>query len=267
MTCHVCSRAPNPRLPFCCATCARSHLYQLRVEHAKVLLEKEVIGKQIEYAVARKQTRERAGETDGVVPESATEGHSRWAVQAITNRQANSSARTKTLRDRVEALVSEMNDKKLDISQRRLTLARRNSDTESAKYQLLEREGAMLTAIQNNTRRTEHLWHNLHTKTTDARIFLCREAANIYGLRQKSKRINGDSKETYVLGGMPIIDLRDMNGKLNLFFFCFCSRETNYYYRCHSSSHIHILFQYCSSPCPYLTLFVPKTSGGNNSPS
>ena len=217
MSCHICSRAPNPRLPFCCATCARSHLYQLRVEHAKILLEKEAIGKQIEDAIAHIETRGIAGETDGMVPESATQGHSCWTIQAIANRQATSSARTKALRDRVETMVAEINDKKLDISQRRLTLARRNSDTESAKYQLLEREAAMLTAIQNNTRRTEHLWHTLHTKTTDARVFLCREAANIYGLRQKSKRINGDSKETYVLGGMPLIDLRDMNGKLRPF--------------------------------------------------
>lgn len=213
MSCHACSRAPNPRLPFCCATCARSQLYQLRIENARVLLEKEAIGRQIENAVAHVQAQGGSGDPDQGVLGSSAEGSSRWAIQTIANRRTESSSKTKALKGQIEALVSEIKDKKLDISQRRLTLARRNSDAESAKYQLSERQASMLSGIQNNTKRTDHLWNSLHNKTGEARVFLCREAANIYGLRQKSKRINGDLKETYVLGGMPIIDLRDMNGK------------------------------------------------------
>lgn len=212
MSCHVCSRAPNSRLPFCCATCARSHLYQLRVEHARVLLEKESIGKQIENAVAYGEVQDGFGESDKGAVGSNTEG---WTIQTSANSQTKSSTRTKALRSHIETLAAEIKDKKLDISQRRLTLTRRKSDAESAKYQLMEREAAMLTGIQNSTKRTDHLWHSLHNKTAEARIFLCREAANIYGLRQKNRRVNGDLQETYVLGGMPIIDLRDMNGKLS----------------------------------------------------
>lgn len=210
MSCHVCSRAPNSRLPFCCATCARSHLYQLRIEHARVLLENESIGKQIENA-AHGKAQDGFGESDKEAVGSNTEG---WAIQTSANSQTESSTRTKALRSHIETLAAEIKDKKLDISQRRLTLTRRKSDADSAKYQLMEREAAVLTAIQNSTKRTDHLWNTLHNKTAEARIFLCREAANIYGLRQKNRRVNGDLKETYVLGGMSIIDLRDMNGKL-----------------------------------------------------
>lgn len=211
MSCHVCSRAPNSRLPFCCATCARSHLYQLRIEHARVLLEQESIGKQIENA-AHGKAQDGFGESDKEAVGSNTEG---WAIQTSANSQTESSTRTKALRSHIETLTAEIKDKKLDISQRRLTLTRRKSDADSAKYQLMEREAAVMTAIQNSTKRTDHLWNTLHNKTAEARIFLCREAANIYGLRQKNRRVNGDLKETYVLGGMSIIDLRDMNGKLS----------------------------------------------------
>lgn len=211
MSCHVCSRAPNSRLPFCCATCARSHLYQLRIEHARVLLEKESIGKQIENA-AHGKAQDGFGESDKEAVGSNTEG---WAIQTSANSQTESSTRTKALRSHIETLTAEIKDKKLDISQRRLTLTRRKSDADSAKYQLMEREAAVVTAIQNSTKRTDHLWNTLHNKTAEARIFLCREAANIYGLRQKNRRVNGDLKETYVLGGMSIIDLRDLNGKLS----------------------------------------------------
>lgn len=101
--------------------------------------------------------------------------------------------------------------KRADLAERRATLARRRADAESAQYQLGERETATLTGIKNATKRAEHIWHSLHSKTAEARIFLCREAAHLYGLRQKTAR-KGDPRQLYVLGGMPIVDLRDMNG-------------------------------------------------------
>lgn len=213
MSCYGCSRVSNPRLPFCCATCARSNLYQLRIEHAHVLLEKESLGKQIEKAVVDTKSQGTPGTHHEETPNPDSGGSSRWAAQVIANKQIESSQKTKALRDRIDALKTEIADKKLDISQRKLTLARRKSDAESAQYQLMERESATLASIQNDTKRIDRYWHALHNKTAEARIFLCREAANIYGLRQKSKRVNGGLKETYLLGGMPIIDLRDMNGK------------------------------------------------------
>jgi hypothetical protein len=91
-------------------------------------------------------------------------------------------------------------------------LSRRRSDVESAQYQLEEREAVTLTGIQNTSKRTEHLWHSLHSKTAEARIFLCREAAHLYGLRQKTSRRN-DARVSYMLGGISMVDLRDMNGK------------------------------------------------------
>lgn len=136
-----------------------------------------------------------------------------WTLQRILGKREESSARTKILADHIGALRSEIKDKKLDISQRKLELAQRYSDAESAKYHISERECATLTGIQNNTKRTEHIWHALHNRTAEARVFLCREAATLFGLRQLVEKINGELKETYIVGGVPIIHLRDMNGK------------------------------------------------------
>ncbi|KAJ0421003.1 UV radiation resistance protein and autophagy-related subunit 14-domain-containing protein [Aspergillus carlsbadensis] len=81
------------------------------------------------------------------------------------------------------------------------------------------RTGA-LTSIQNNHKRTDHLWNSLHTKTAEARIFLCREVASLYGLRQKVRKRDNGLKESYMIGGVNIFDLRDLNGKLSLFSLC-----------------------------------------------
>ncbi|KKK23790.1 hypothetical protein AOCH_000293 [Aspergillus ochraceoroseus] len=130
--------------------------------------------------------------------------------------QAESSGRIKIIANEIESLGSAIKNKKFEISQRKLELARRRSDSESARYQLAEREGAMLASTQNNIKRTDHLWHSLHSKTAEARIFLCREAASLYGLRQKVRRRDNVTEETYVIGGVSIIELRNLNGKSRL---------------------------------------------------
>lgn len=213
MICHICSRAPNSRLPFYCPTCARNHLYQLRVENARILLEKESVGQQIEDAVVHGASQEESTE-----PDKATglqdDASRRWALQVANTRQAESDTRTKALNERIKALKTEIKNKQTEVSERKAVLSRRQSDAESAKYQLAEREAATLAGIQNNTKRTDHLWHSLHSKTAEARIFLCREAASLYGLRQKTLEKDGCPKEIYIIGGMPILDLREMNGKL-----------------------------------------------------
>ncbi|GFN20236.1 hypothetical protein AtubIFM56815_011125 [Aspergillus tubingensis] len=217
MSCHTCFRAPASRTRFFCPTCARSQLYQLRVENARVLLEKQSIGEHIQARVTPETTQ---AEWSGEIKETAIAYQNglsaKRSLQMIAKGEAESCERLRLLGDQLENLTAEIKDKRLEISQRRLALARRHSDSESAQYQLGEREAAILANIQNNTKRTDHLWHSLHSKTAEARIFLCREAANLYGLQRKTRSKEGLSQEVYTMGGIDIIDLRDMNGKLQL---------------------------------------------------
>lgn len=211
MSCLICNSA-HSRQPFLCPTCARNRLYQLRFENTQVLLEKESLGRQIELAVSHEVPRKsRSISNEGL----STDDHKsspHWALQTISSRQAASSSRRENLAQQIEKLKEDLKAKKADISEREANLSRRRSDAESALYQLGEREATILTGIQNTTKRTEHLWHNLHSKTAEARIFLCREAAHLFGLRQKTSR-KGDGRHSYVLGGIAIVDLKDMNSK------------------------------------------------------
>lgn len=214
MSCHVCSRGPTSRIRHFCPTCARNCLYDLRVQHATVLLEKQSIGKQIEHAtVAGRALKESSDDSSENWSSNKEVDLNILTTQAITNETNRSSARINLLAEHIDSLRLEIENKQVDLSKRRSALAQRRSGADSATYQILDREAATLLSVENNTRRTDHLWHSLHSKTAEDRIFLCREAANLYGLRQKVKKKDGELKEMYTIGGMPITDLRDLNGK------------------------------------------------------
>ncbi|CAG8301695.1 unnamed protein product [Penicillium salamii] len=209
MSCSICSRAPHPHLPFHCSTCARSQLYQLRVEGTRVLLEKEALGKQIETVV----TQDRGQEEQSSQQQSLSTDNNlspRWALQATNSHYAESLARRESLTLQLEYLRAESQAKKSEIAQRKEKLARRRSDAETARYQISEREAGALAGVQNTSKRVEHVWHNLHNKTAESRIYLCREVANLYGLRKVTKK--GQDRDSYVLGGDHVVDLREMNG-------------------------------------------------------
>lgn len=211
MSCHICASS-RPRLPFLCPTCARNHLYQLRLETTQVLLEKEALGRQIEVVVASNASQDGHKKAEEEPREADHQLSRCWTLQTTSSQQASSSARREGLARKIEILKEENEARKANIRERRALLSRRRSDAESAHYKIEEREAAILASVQNTTKRTEHIWHSLHTKTAEARIFLCREAAHLYGLRQKTIR-NGEAHPPYVLGSIPIVDLREMNGK------------------------------------------------------
>jgi hypothetical protein len=213
MSCSICSRAPHSRLSFHCPTCARNQLYQLRIDNTQVLLEKEGLGRQIETAVAYDSSLDQLCSHGQEVSEVNKTCSPRWALQTISNHHAESMARRESLSLQLETLRLEVIAKKADIAKRKEALARRCSDAESAKFQLEERETGVLAGVQNTSKRVEHVWHSLHSKTAESRIYLCREVANLYGLRKSTKK--GQGRDTYVLGCGPIVDLRDMNGKFH----------------------------------------------------
>ena len=213
MTCQICSRQPGSRLQFNCPTCTRNQLYQLRLDTVRILLEKDALGKQIQAAVGDTNSKDGGTTSEGAASQQDQTQSTRWAVQAAHTRQAQSTATTNAILDHTEVLKREIKKGKDEISKRRAALAQRRSDAESANYQLSDRRSTTLTTVQNTSKRTEHLWNALHNKTAESRIFLCREAANLYGLRQKLRKKDAKVKDSYTIGGIGVLDLREMNSE------------------------------------------------------
>ncbi|KAJ5375324.1 hypothetical protein N7517_007330 [Penicillium concentricum] len=191
MSCSICSRAPHSRLSFHCPTCARNQLYQLRIDSTQVLLEKEALGKQIEAAVTCDSSWDQSSPHGQDLLDTDKACSPRWVLQTINTRHAVSLANRELVSHQLEALKSEVEAKKAEIAKQKEALARRRSDAESAKFQLEEREAGILAGVQNTSKRVEHVWHSLHSKTAESRIYLCREVANLYGLRKNTKKGQG----------------------------------------------------------------------------
>lgn len=228
MSCSICVRPAGNRTHLYCPTCARSQLYMLRYETARVQLEKESIGNEVEAVVVGDSNGRRVRQSEAEKPDSTSSSRSahnheargpKWDVQVAQTEQARSLDRIRTLRDHANALRAEIEQGKIRARQLREQSRQRRSDAESANYQLRERRNASLLNIQNGIKRTEHLWHSLHNKTAESRIFLCREAAYLYGLRQEVERQeDGRKRERYIIGGVQIVDLRHLNGMVIDFF-------------------------------------------------
>lgn len=190
-------------------------MYQLRVKHARILLEREIAGQQIETAVVGKEANVdvlvKCGASDK--PGQGENNSTCWTIQAAQSRGAQSGVRAHAILRHIEILEREIRDGKDEITRRRAVIAQRRSDAESANYQLAERRAAALASVQNSINKAEDLWNSLHNKTAESRIFLCREAASLYGLRQRTRRKQGEVMNSYTIGGLGIVDLREMNSK------------------------------------------------------
>lgn len=210
MQCDVCQRSPNNRLSFNCTLCARGALYQPRVQLAQTLLESEALGKEVEQnvnGVAQSNKATKSGSTKA--PESKTT----WTVQRAVAEQTASEDKSQHIYDHVQTLREEIQNTKAEITARRMILERRRSDFASAQQELSQYRPHSVGDVEKGMRRTEYRWDTLHTKTAESRIFLCREAALLYGLQQRKRKKGGLGRDLYVIGGVPIADLRDLNSK------------------------------------------------------
>ncbi|KAI9835727.1 MAG: hypothetical protein M1819_001905 [Sarea resinae] len=207
MQCDICLRSQSSRLAFHCTTCARNALYELRVENARTLLEKEELGRQVESLVSAPTT------SNDTTKEAETEraGPRRWAIEQAVYQKQDSLDRIREMKAQSELLQSEIETGKADISRRKALLAQRRSELTEAGRELPSRRATTLGTVKKSISRTEARWDALHSKTVESRAFLCREAANLYGFRQRRRKKSGTIKEDYVIGGVGIVDLRELN--------------------------------------------------------
>lgn len=223
MGCYVCSQLPSSRLGFYCPTCARNQLYGFRYNHARVLLDKDAAGAQIEASIA-KNTRENAEILGGCdVPRSSEDvggvepEPSRLLIQTKRTAISQSAGRTEDIRSHISTLEKEIADGKKEIARRRVMLAQRRSDAESANYEVTSRRARALATVQKSIKTKEKQWNSVHEKAVESRVFLSREVASLFGFRQRTRRRRGDLTNQFSIGGVNIVDLRQMNSEAGPF--------------------------------------------------
>ena len=199
--CQVCHRPGTCALSLNCATCARNTFYEPRLQHVQSLLSKEALGREVEQALT-------AGRASNGAQSSA-----RITYETSTSQLFEVVERTKTILNHADILQYQTKEMRLDIAKRKAAQEKRREAFMSAKSDLAEQEGRAAEPTQKAIAKTNYAWDILHTETVKSRVFLCREVASLYGLQQKKRRKGVSGRDIYLIGGVPIVDIRDINSK------------------------------------------------------
>ena len=209
MRCDICKRPSGSRLPFNCTLCAREALHEPRIQLALILIQEEALGRDVEGIVTQQRTapHRKPSEFDGKLQQSTLS----WLLERRTADYVNSDKRTEAILSHVEALRTQTKDMKAEISRRRINLARRRSNLDLATEAMPRLQTSTIEPLEKGAKRSEHRWDSLHAATLEARVFLCREAAQLYGLQQRKRKRGGLGRDAFLIGGIPIVDLRELN--------------------------------------------------------
>lgn len=216
MQCDICIRSESQKLPFFCTTCARNSLYDLRLKNAQTLLQKENLCRQVHVATG--STSSWTGTGDEVRPfqidGQARESAHQWAYQIASSGQDEVRDRRQESLAHIETLRKEIEAGKADIARRKAILTHRRSHVFSATRGLAEQRAGVLDTLASGVRETSKKWDSMHSEIVNARVFLCTEAADLYGLRQHRRKKGGSIRDDYTIGGVGIVDLRDLNSNV-----------------------------------------------------
>lgn len=202
MECEACSRPAGPRLAFHCTTCARNLLYQPRIDQASVLLEKEALGSQIAQAILEVQNGD-ASSANGV--------SRRHRVEAARTEKTQVDNQTNGISSHIEILRQETRSARQEISSRKAALTQRRQRMDAVTQMVKMRRNRYIATIRSDIAQKDQAWNAKAKRLEGHRAFLCREVAQLYGLKCKRRTRNRIIVEQYSIGGVVIPDLRDMN--------------------------------------------------------
>lgn len=204
MQCDICLRSSSSHLPFHCASCARNVIYEHRTLLAQTLLDSEAAGKAVESSIAVGPS----GQSKASI--KVLESSPAWALNQAIAEESASVRRTEGIMSNVDALRKETERTRSDIAKKNASNLKRRSDLKAAAL-AAQCEAEALESVKRGVERMERRWDMLHTRTMESRVFLCREAAQLYGLQQRIRKKAGSVRDIYMIGGVPIPDLRDLN--------------------------------------------------------
>ncbi|KAI5798839.1 UV radiation resistance protein and autophagy-related subunit 14-domain-containing protein [Geopyxis carbonaria] len=185
MQCAICERYAQK---MSCVECAQNGLWQLRM---KYLFESS--GKDS----AAEKVQEYIESPAGLLCARAT------PKTAIQNRIQD----VKVTTARLKLLLQTDKDR---LVAARVEAAVRKTRLDELR-EFARRQEPIAESTQRDIRRQNHKWKALYNRTAEARSFLCREAAGLYGLRIKRKK---SGRVDYLIGGVPIPNLlNDLNAQ------------------------------------------------------
>ncbi|KAL8641500.1 MAG: hypothetical protein Q9226_008625, partial [Calogaya cf. arnoldii] len=211
MHCNICQHPFTTARPFNCAACAREVLYQPRVSLAHTLLEQEAAVSQSEqYLKASRILPTKASASDiSKTPDRSLSLDLEFTIiqcEAIRHQ-------TQCTLDHAKQLRLEADDLRHEIARGKARNFERRNDLLAARKGIDSRQAVEVGRLERSIAGIHRRWDAMHARTAESRLLLCREAANLYGLKKHSNRAAASASDSYQIGGVPIYNLRDLNRK------------------------------------------------------
>lgn len=189
-------------------------LYEPRIKRTKALLEKEALAKEVDKIATHANDVVASNAIKALLLDNTGSLGDCLEVEEAKSETAQSKARATTILEEARNVRDQIGKMRGNIMRMRSEHTKRASALEPARDFLKLEVDKTMVALQEDISSTQGSWDRLHERAREARIFLCREAAALYRLEQRKKRKGVQGRDTYLIGGVPIIDLRDLNSKI-----------------------------------------------------
>lgn len=212
--CQICHRSSSNHLPFYCPTCARNVIYNIRIQNAHALLDKEVLSREVERIIEHGIDSTRSpSHTDANTNANAEEVDAGRQVAYDRARVAHAQSIQKSREISIycDTLREEAKGLREFIKEKKALLARKQASYAAAASELTRLKACSFEPLEKELEATKSRWDAVHNRTTESRVFLCREVATLHGLQQRKRKKGMSGRDIYLIGGVPIVDVRDLN--------------------------------------------------------
>lgn len=200
-----------------CTACIRDLINPLRLELARVLLDKESLEKKVNHVLDP----DLHPSADDESSELATTYKDKYVAKLQTEQAL---AGEEEVEQRLAEKEQERDSLRVELEDQRAAFAQRKSRLEQATQAQLGVRREQLGKVRQQQDKDKARNDMLHNRSVDARAVLCRETASLLRLRQvKKKSKDGSIRECYAISGLWLPDLRDINSKRILTKTCACT--------------------------------------------
>lgn len=219
MECDICG-TKGDNLPVHCITCARSAIELPRIELARVLIDRDRIGKHVRAVIEGSEDKSSQyvslSDSKGGLLVDRQECTKNVDLQRMKAETAEMNERVQLIADQADMLREKMETTRKQLEAKRALNAQRKSDLSSATYGIDTRRTNEADKVQHNIKRMDYKFDKVHRETVEMRLRLTNSAAKLAGLKMgRRKSRNGNVTDVYNIGPgtrLKIYDLRDLQG-------------------------------------------------------
>jgi hypothetical protein len=218
MECDICGKGSVPLSPFHCITCARSAIELPRIQLARCLIERDIVGKHVQAVIegsTDKATQHVSlADSKGGLLVDRHECTNNVSLQRTKAETAEIEERIQLITEQAALLREQMETTRKQLEAKRAANAQRKSDLSSMTYGIESRRANELDKVQQNLKRMDYKSDKVHHETIEMRMYLCNTAAKLAGLKITRRRTKeGGIKDIFNIGPgtrLRIHDLRDL---------------------------------------------------------